>query len=585
MKEIMMKRQCKRWLYGLFVIFTLLLSACAPHTADPGLDTETPQDTVPVVVDLGVVEAGQSEYSVIISEYASDAAVEAGRGVMSEIHAKTGVKMNWSDDYIATGDPIPAKEILIGLTARKECLSVMGDLPYGEYAIRVVGEKIVIAAWDDASLERACAAFVNCVRKSAEDGQFTVAGDYTAIGVGNAAVQALPHYGAPDEDLRFVDLGDACYMLYAKNTDADEFGEYLKVLETAGYTRFAYREFGKNLHAVYTSEEKIIHASYTAKDKDARISIDDAYDMTLFTEQPHEKVCEPSVTLVGQEGYMNDTEGVPNQIGLCLIFRLEDGRFIVVDGGDYVPAAGPMIYRELKKLAVDPDNIVIAAWFLTHAHSDHTGGFVHFTEDLNYHKRVKIECIVHHLVTPEQYDTLGDPGQSQRVRNLLRREFSKIPVIKAHTGQLFRIGGMEIEMLFTYEDLEPSPLEYQNTSSLVFRVTCQDNTVLVLGDASNRSCSYLVRSYGDYLKSDIVQISHHGYTGGTIPLYNAISAEVALWPCGVASIDGSYESLLTRDYNAKAVELAKEVYIAGKLVRTLTLPYTPDAQNESKIMY
>jgi hypothetical protein len=144
---------------------------------------------------------------------------------------------------------------------------------------------------------------------------------------------------------------------------------------------------------------------------------------------------------------------------------------------------------------------------------------------------------------------------------------------------------MEIEMLFTYEDLEPSPLEYQNTSSLVFRVTCQDNTVLVLGDASNRSCSYLVRSYGDYLKSDIVQISHHGYTGGTIPLYNAISAEVALWPCGVASIDGSYESLLTRDYNAKAVELAKEVYIAGKLVRTLTLPYTPDAQNESKIIY
>ena len=29
----------------------------------------------------------------------------------------------------------------------------------------------------------------------------------------------------------------------------------------------------------------------------------------------------------------------------------------------------------------------------------------------------------------------------------------------------------------------------------------------------------------------------------------------------------------------------QEVYIAGKLVRTLMLPYTPDAQNESKIIY
>ena len=282
---------------------------------------------------------------------------------------------------------------------------------------------------------------------------------------------------------------------------------------------------------------------------------------------------------------MNDTEGVPNQTGLCLIFRLEDGRFIVVDGGRYVPAAGPLIRKTLRSLAVDKDNITVAAWFLTHAHDDHTGGFVHFTDDLNLHKQIKIENVIHHMVTPEQYATVNDPAQSDRVRSVLSGKLADINVIKAHTGQVFHIGGMEIEMLFTYEDLEPSSLEYMNTTSLVFRVTCQDNTVLVLGDASNRSCTYLVHSYGDYLKSDIVQIAHHGYTGGTIPLYEAIDADVVLWPTGVMSVDGSYEKLMARDYNAKAVELAKEVYIAGKIAHTLPLPYTPEETDETKIIY
>ena len=116
-------------------------------------------------------------------------------------------------------------------------------------------------------------------------------------------------------------------------------------------------------------------------------------------------------------------------------------------------------------------------------------------------------------------------------------------------------------------------------------MTARDNTVLVLGDASNRSCGYMVHSYGDFLKSDIVQVAHHGYTGGTIPLYEAIDADVLLWPCGVASIDGSYERLMERDYNAKAVELAEEVYIAGKFIHTLPLPYTPEDVETPRIIY
>lgn len=566
----------------LTAIFAVLLQSCS-DTTNPGADTIDPAVTTPVSQDICVVADNATEYSIIICEGASAAVADASRGVMTAIQNATGVKLMWTDDYV-DGD-IPPKEILVGCTNRAESAQVLSTLNYGEYAIRVVNDKIVIAAWSEGALKSACDEFVRLINENAGKGQLSIARNYDVCAVGYEPLSALPPYGAIDEKIQFVDLGDDCVMVYAKDTDEAEFRSYFTALENAGYTQFATRQLGGNLHAVYVSEDKIVHASYMAADKDTRISIEDSYDMTLFTAQEYEKVCEPSVTLVGQEGYMNDTEGVPNQTGLCLIFRLEDGRFIVVDGGRYVPAAGPLIRKTLRNLAVDKDNITVAAWFLTHAHDDHTGGFVHFTDDLNLHKQIKVESIIHHMVNPEQYATVNDPAQSDRVRDVLASEFADATVIKAHTGQVFYIGGMEIEMLFTYEDLEPSPLEYMNTTSLVFRVTCQDNTVMVLGDVSNRSCTYLVRSYRDYLKSDIVQISHHGYTGGTIPLYEAIDADVALWPTGVMSVDGSYERLMDRDYNARAVELAKEVYIAGKIVHTLPLPYTPEDGEETKIIY
>ena len=566
----------------LLIVFAVMMQGCTGH-AGSGENTTEPAVVTPVLQDLPIVSDGASEYSIIIRESAQNEVSDASRSVLNAISDATGVKLSWTDDYVENGGSIPAKEILIGVTNRQESIAVLRELKYGEYAIRIMDEKLVIAAWDDVSLAKACSVFVNQVKRYAAEGQLIIPADYSAEAVAWEALSEMPHYGSEGEIVRFVDLADNCYLLYADDTDETEFKAYLDVLETAGYTQFATREMGNNLYATYVSETKVIHASYTAFNKDARIAIEDAYDMALFTEQEYEKVCEPSVTLVGQEGYMNDTEGVPNQTGLCLIFRLEDGRFIVVDGGRYVPAAGPLIRKTLRSLAVDKDNITVAAWFLTHAHDDHTGGFVHFTDDLNLHKQIKIENVIHHMVTPEQYATVNDPAQSDRVRGVLANKLADTNVIKAHTGQVFYIGGMEIEMLFTYEDLEPSPLEYMNTTSLVFRVTCRDNTVMVLGDASNRSCTYLVRSYGDYLKSDMVQISHHGYTGGTIPLYEAIDADVALWPTGVMSVDGSYEKLMARDYNAKAVELADEVYIAGMVGHTLIMPYTPAENDEAKI--
>lgn len=569
----------------LLVVFSVLMQGCGGNPAE-GVDTsDTPAVTDPNAQDIVIVADGVSEYNIVVPEGSKAPVQSAALAVRDAIEEATGIKPEWMDDYLGKNETAPAKEILIGITERPETLTVMEDLPYGEYAIRVVGDKIVIAAWDDTTLKKACDGFAAMVLDSAKKGNFTIASDYTARGIGYDLLRTLPRYGTGLREVQFVDLADECYMLYAARSSVEEFEAYIAAMDGAGYTRFSNRQMGDNLSAIYTSEDKIIHAFYTAATREARVAIEDAYDMTIFTEQPYKKICEPAVSLIGLENYGKDAEtGVYNQIGLSMVFRLEDGRFIVVDGGGYSNKTPTLLTNALNQLAVDKKNITVAAWILTHAHGDHTGAFVKGTESGAY-KKIKVQNIIHHFSTLDQYQGIDegpDEGRATQCRNMFKKEYKKVNVIKAHAGQVIRAGGMEVEMLYTYANLEPSRLEFHNTTSLVFRVTAQDNTVMVLGDASNRASNHLTKIYGEYLKSDIVQLSHHGYTGGTVALYEDIDAEVVLWPTGVASIDGRDDTRQNREYNAKAVSLAKEIYIAGDTVYTLILPYTPDPEAQSK---
>jgi glyoxylase-like metal-dependent hydrolase (beta-lactamase superfamily II) len=583
-----MKKHLHFLLCLLLVMVAITAQGCTTATI-PGEDTTDSLETTPALQDLHIVLDGASAYSIVIREEAEDGVVEASRSIMNAIQSVTDVKLNWTDDYVDSGKSAPAKEILIGLTNREESLEVLQDVRYGEFVIRPVGEKLVIAAWDEESLKKACSQFTNYVKRNGQSGSFVIPGDYSDQAVGLEPLLQMPHYGARDELVEFIDLADVCYMLYANDTNLAEFEAYYKVLENAGYTRLAYNKMAENHYVSYVNDEMIIHASYLASGKDARVTIEKKYDTDIFVESPYEKVCEPTVTLVGLEGYGGIEGTVPgtfygNPIGLLMIFRMEDGRFIVVDGGGMADETVSLIYDNLYELAVDKDNIVIAAWMLTHAHGDHVGGFTMFTNSAR-RKQVTVQNIFHHFSTNEQYKNCKDAGRAAETRPLLRA-YKDANIIKAHAGQVLKVGGAEIEILCTSGELEPYTLQDHNTTSVVFRVTAKDNSVMVLGDASYVTCSFLVKHYGDYLKSDMVQLSHHGYAGGTIALYDKVRADVVLWPGGVGGFDGGLEpqDLRYRETNAHAISLADEVYVAGEAVHTLTMPYTPEETEKPKII-
>ena len=86
---------------------------------------------------------------------------------------------------------------------------------------------------------------------------------------------------------------------------------------------------------------------------------------------------------------------------------------------------------------------------------------------------------------------------------------------------------LKIEFLYSYHDGLYSNL--MNDSSLVFKITGKEKSVLFLGDLGPEGGDYLYRENRDNLKSDIVQMAHHGHMNVSLEVYAKINPKICLW--------------------------------------------------------
>ena len=107
-------------------------------------------------------------YSIVRSTYASD--IEVNAAVALNVAFRNTYPGTWkatiSDDFIkgqVRGEEyeVEGKEILVGLTNRKESHAVFESLNKDEYAITIVGEKLVIIGYDEYATASAVEFFVS----------------------------------------------------------------------------------------------------------------------------------------------------------------------------------------------------------------------------------------------------------------------------------------------------------------------------------------------------------------------------------------------------------------------------------------
>ena len=91
-------------------------------------------------------------------------------------------------------------------------------------------------------------------------------------------------------------------------------------------------------------------------------------------------------------------------------------------------------------------------------------------------------------------------------------------------------------------------------------------TMLFMGDLLKVGCETLAENYDGYLKSDILQVAHHGKSEA-LPVYQEVIPTVAFWPCASYSTSGQYGP------TNKFVRDTASVHINAGSTNTIKLPF------------
>lgn len=372
----------------------------------------------------------------------------------------------------------------------------------------------------------------------------------------------IPAFTAGDKKGEFPNNPGKFY--YFENATREAWREYVQLLKAEGFVPYFENKITDNEFATLTNDAYTVHTYYTAYSGTVRVIVEEKGELLpTEPEELDERLCEASVTQLALN-YGKDPKDVQKSLaendgGMSYIITLEDSTFIIIDGGVALIEGNRLknvehLMQKLKYLNKRPDGrIIINAWYITHAHIDHFWTYECFSK--TYGKKVTLGKVIYNIPSSEvlgnmlRQDTPFPIWSSDgRAARASADNFSPdVKIYKPHSGQVFYIKNVKFETLYTYEDLYPNRMEVNcNDSSMTSRMTLSGQTVIWSGDVYTANtfikhepplefcgCEVMVAMYGDYLKSDIVQMPHHGYaTSGGPAWYKCIGAKIALWSQG-----------------------------------------------------
>lgn len=272
--------------------------------------------------------------------------------------------------------------------------------------------------------------------------------------------------------------------------------------------------------------------------------------------------------------------------GMCYVFQLTDYSFFVIDSAHaYSLNDDIRLYELLRKETPVGMPVVISGWYLSHGHADHICKCLDF---ILYNKDVAVKGLYYNFVPNDHPSAEGWLVSDINHTELFNREIEKrtdIPKYKLHSGQYFYIDCLRVDVLCSHEDVFPLTLEDYNNSSLMAMMTVDGDKISFPGDASGKESIIAERRFPNFLKCDIMQVSHHGHFGTSVDFYKLSDARVALFPVTEIKFNEEYPRI---EANRVACDIAKHTYIAGHGTVMFTFPLKgseiliyPDETNES----
>ena len=209
--------------------------------------------------------------------------------------------------------------------------------------------------------------------------------------------------------------------------------------------------------------------------------------------------------------------------GMAYIIRLSDGRFVLIDAmyGEYDEM--DRVYDLLCEQNLLNDIPTIAMWFFTHPHDDHVGGLVEMQK--KYGNKIRVQKVCYDFPS---YEVCAKGCDIDAFFDAVRQTGAQ--VVTPKSGDVFCLAKEKFEILYTASDWKDDFYNI-NDSSLVMKISLGNYTFMSTSDVMTESSDIILKNYtAEQLKCDIMQVPHHGYSGGSTEFFKAVDPQILLWP-------------------------------------------------------
>lgn len=333
------------------------------------------------------------------------------------------------------------------------------------------------------------------------------------------------------------DTGTQSKMRIVKNTTAAQFNTYVTTLKNQGYKTLYEKKVpaqsNYNIHHKFLSPDGS-HALYTYfvdAYKETRIIVDtnrdtlriyDYKSMGMGSGNGRTEVYMIPISASPDGFYYDSNYSLykQNNAGALMVIKMADNSLFVVDGGSYVQMSDrdcERIYAFLRRITDIPEGqkIYINTWFVTHYHDDHVSGFSRLM--YKYNTEFELQNVMYN------FDVVGHSGDNMQIIGEL---FPNARYYKQHTGESFKISDVQIDVLYTIEDLytpnssnslvldnvgSMKKSDEENNCSSVLRVSFDGKTMMITGDIYDSDAIMMGMYPAKDLHVDVLQLPHHAF--------------------------------------------------------------------------
>ena len=227
-------------------------------------------------------------------------------------------------------------------------------------------------------------------------------------------------------------------------------------------------------------------------------------------------------TVYGRNVYQVTQYAQPAPLqGTCYTITDKEGHFVIIDGG-WEANAEMLLY-----LIADHGGHV-DDWIITHPHQDHVQAFENLMMgDFD----ITIDHIYAIDLDYQYYESVVNDfdGGFEYYQAFLECTKDHNELTYVHTGDTFDVIGLEMKVMNAFElGNECQMVDPANNGSMAFKLSGKEQSMLFLADTKEEVADQMIDQFGEGLKSDYCQMSHHGGVG-SMPdyFYQIVDPEVA----------------------------------------------------------